>query len=186
MPEKKSIDNKYFEILELTPEASLYEIKCAYLHLKKLYSSASPVLFALGRDIPQEKRDRLLKQIDEAYKKLKEFYLSEKIEKEERTRYRVMQKSIPEFEIFGGNALKLTREVLGLELNEIALATGVAMEHLKNIEQERFDLLPPGGYLRIYVTKYAEYLSLDAKRVLKDYMKAFNNKQKGKDNPHRF
>jgi len=178
-------NNKYFEILELTSDASLSEIKYAYLHLKKLYSSQSPVLSPLIDEIPKEKRDELLKQIEEAYKKLTRDYLSEKTEKEARTRYRVVHKSIPEFEVFSGNALKLMREVLGVDLEEISLATGIPLEHLKNIEREKFDLLPPKGYLRIYIMKYAEYISLDPKRVVEDYMKAVN-KKKGKPSPHRF
>jgi ATP-dependent exoDNAse (exonuclease V) alpha subunit len=178
-------NDKYFEILELSPDASLSEIKTSYRHLKKLYSTQSPVLSPLIDEIPEEKRHELIKQIEDAYMKLKRDYLSEKTEKQENTRYRVIQKSIPEFEVFSGNALKLMREVLGVELEDISLATGIPREHLKNIELEKFDLLPPKGYLRIYIMKYAEYLSLDPKHVVEDYMKAVD-KKKDKRNPNRF
>jgi cytoskeletal protein RodZ len=73
--------------------------------------------------------------------------------------------------------LKLTREVLGVELQEIALGTGIPVSHLRNIERERFDLLPPRGYVRIYVSRYAQYLALDAPKVTSDYMKAYKMKK---------
>lgn len=173
--------NRYFEILELKPDASFSEIKSAFFHLKKLYSSQSPVLSIMMTDISETRSKRLLEQIEEAYQKLKEYYSTEKTEKERVTRDRVMRKNIPEFEVFSGNALKLTREVLGVRLEEIALATGIPVNHLKNVEMERFDLLPPGGYIRIYVTKYAEYLSLDSQRVTSDYMKAVYKKRSRHD-----
>ena len=169
--------NKYYETLELKPEASFSEIKSAYYHLKKFYSSQSPVLSVMMAEISETRSERLLTEIEEAYFKLKEYYSTKKTEKQRVTRDRVMKKNIPEFEVFSGNALKLTREVLGVRLEEISLATGIPVNHLKNIEMERFDLLPPGGYIRIYITKYAEYLSLDSKRVTADYMKAVNKKR---------
>ena len=169
--------NQYYETLELKPGASFSEIKSAYFHLKKLYSSHSAVLSIMMAEVSETRSDQLLAQIEEAYLKLKEYYSTKKVEKERVTRDRVMRKNIPEFEVFSGNALKLTREVLGVSLEEIALATGIPLNHLRSVEMERFDLLPPGGYIRLYVTKYAEYLSLDSKRVTDDYMKAFYKKK---------
>ena len=169
--------NKYYETLELKPGASFSEIKSAYYHLKKLYSSQSPVLSLIMPEISETRSERLLAQIEEAYLELKEYYSAKKIEKQQVTRDRVMRKNIPEFEVFSGNALKLTREVLGVSLEEITLATSIPLNHLKNIEMERFDLLPPEGYIRIYVSKYAKYLSLDHKRVTADYMKAVYKKR---------
>jgi hypothetical protein len=169
--------NKYYETLELKPDASFSEIKSAYFHLKRLYSSQSPILSLIMPEISETRSDRLLAQIEEAYLELKEYYSTIKIEKQQVTRDRVMRKNIPEFEVFSGNALKLIREVLGVSLEEITLVTGIPLNHLKNIEMERFDLLPPEGYIRIYVSKYAKYLSLDSKRVTADYMKAVYKKR---------
>ncbi len=171
--------NQYFQVLELSPEAPFSEIKSAYFHLKKLYSSDSPVLSAIKDDITDAGQELLLNRIEEAYSILKEHYSEKKIERHKINRDRVVNGSIPEFEVFSGNALKLTREVLGVRIEEIALATGIPLKHLKNLERERFDLLPPEGYIRIYITRYAEYLSLDTQRVTNDYMKAVCKK-----NPH--
>jgi hypothetical protein len=172
---------RYFDVLELSTNASFSEIKSAYLHLKKLYSSKSAVLSPVMEDISESEREELLEQIEEAYSKLKEYFSRTQTEKQTTTRERVLRKNIPEFEVFSGNALRLTREVLGVELQEIALATGISIKHLKNVEMEQFDQLPPPGYVKIYVTKYARYLSLDQKRVTEDYMRAYNKKRRHSD-----
>jgi len=168
---------KYFEILELNPNASFSEIKSAYTHLKKLYSSNSPVLSTIIDDITEHRRKDFLARIEEAYRVLKETYSHCDTEKMKKNADVPPEKNIPEFEVFSGNALKLTREVLGIELQEISLATGIPVRHLQCIESERFEMLPPRGYVYIYVSKYAEYLSLDPKHVADDYIKALDKKK---------
>ena len=86
-------------------------------------------------EISEARCERLLMQIEKAYQELKEYHSTKKTEKQKVTRDRVMKKNIPEFDVFSGNALKLTREVLGVRLEEIALATGIPIKHLKNIER---------------------------------------------------
>lgn len=169
----------FFKTLELEPNASFSEIKSSYFHLKRLYSSASPVLSTMMDDVSEEKRQTLLQKIEIAFQELKQHFSTVETEKQKNTADRVAKKNIPEFEVFSGNALKLTREVLGVELQEIALSTGIPLRHLQNIENERPELLPPLGYVRIYVSRYAEYLSLDPRRVSEDYIKALEKKQHG-------
>jgi len=183
MSEEKLLESKqyekYYDLLEVKADAPFTEIKSSYLHLKKLYSSDSAVVSSMMEEMSDARREKLLEEIERAYETLKEYYSTRESEKQAVTRDRVFQQNIPEFEVYSGNALKLTREVLNVELQEISLATGIPYSHLKNIELERFDLLPPGGYIRIYVSKYAEYLSLNTKRVLNDYMKAVEAKKSG-------
>jgi Helix-turn-helix domain len=167
---------KYYNILEVKTDAPMTEIKSSYLHLKRLYSSDSAVLSSVMDDISESEREELLAQIDAAYTKLKDYFSNKETEIKTTTRDRVLLQNIPEFEVYSGNALKLTREVLNVDLQDIALATGIPLKHLKNIEMERFHLLPPDGYIRIYVSRYADYLSLDKKRVVNEYMKAVNPK----------
>lgn len=173
-----TVERKHFDVLELDPGASFAEIKSSYLHLKKLYSSDAMVLAPIGDDMPESRREELLEEIESAFQTLKEYFTDKEVNKQSITRERVLHQNIPEFEVYSGNAMKLTREVLNVELQEIALATGIPLKHLKSLEMERFDLLPPEGYIRIYVSKYAEYLSLNPKRVTQDYMKAFNKKKR--------
>jgi cytoskeletal protein RodZ len=65
-----------------------------------------------------------------------------------------------------------------VELKEIALFTGIPAKHLKNIELERFDLLPPTGYIKVFLKKYAEYLALDTEKVIADYLEVLERKKK--------
>ncbi|MCP4147366.1 MAG: hypothetical protein GY757_06410 [bacterium] len=169
----KNVDNikKYFEILELTPEASFSEVKNAYQHLKRLYSSEPLVLSPIIDEIPEEKRLEIVKQLEDAFDVLKKYFSIGKKQKFKIAKQRVANHNVPEFEVFNGNALKLTREVLGIELKEIALFSGIPERHLKNIELEKFDQLPPKGYIKVFLRKYAEYLSLDAKKIIHDYFR---------------
>lgn len=168
---------KYFEILELNPDTTFLEVKSSYLHLKKLYSSNSFIFSSLSDTLEKEKRKKILGQIEEAYTILSDYYLSEKKQKSQTIKTTVSNEHVPEFDVYNGNALRLTREVLGINLEEVSFFSKIPLQHLENIETERFDLLPPKAYVRIFVRKYAEYLSLNIKKVTDDYMKQYENKK---------
>lgn len=70
---------KYLEVLELRPDASLVEIKRAYLHLKRLYSGGYPEISEILDDLSEEKRREILDEVEEAYAGLLAF-----LEKEEK------------------------------------------------------------------------------------------------------
>ena len=70
---------KYLEVLELDPDASLIEIKKSYLHLKRLYSTESLAISSIAEEFSAEKREEILRQIEEAYSSLLEI-----LEKEDR------------------------------------------------------------------------------------------------------
>ena len=171
----------YFEILEVSPNSSFSEVRSSYLHLTELYSNRSSALVTLTDFISVEKRKEILIQLKEAYQKLKEYYSIETRVRLEKKKDPASMKRIPEFEVFSGKALKLIREVMGIEVEDAALATGIPHKHLKNIELEIYDSLPPPGYLKAYVKKYAEYLYLDKDKVTQDYMKRYQNRDKRKD-----
>jgi len=172
---------KYFLILEIDPDVPFSEVRSSYLHLRELYANKSTVIATLMDQIYQDRQKEILNQLKDAYNNLKEYYAVETREKLSLTKDTVSQKRIPEFEVFSGNALRLIREVLEIELEEIALATGIPHKHLKNIELEEFKFLPPPGYIRAYVKKYADYLFLDAQKVTEDYMKRYRTQEKKKD-----
>jgi len=169
---------KYYDVLEIKTDASFQEIKNAYWHLKKLYSSEAPVLIPVLDEISEEDRLEILNRIEDAYTHLKEYYKVEEKEKAASTRQWAVTHNVPEFAVYDGNALKVTREVLCVDLKEIALFTGVPLGHLKNIESERLDLLPPQGYVKVFLRKYAEYLALDPQKVTADYMALFDRQKK--------
>ncbi|MCK4836232.1 MAG: helix-turn-helix domain-containing protein [Candidatus Aminicenantes bacterium] len=169
---------QYFEILEITPNSSFSEVRNSYLHLTELYSNKSSALTSLMDTIFADKRKEILIQLKDAYTELKKYYSVETRVRLDRKKDPTSQKRIPEFEVFSGKALKLIREVMGIELEDAALATGIPHKHLKNIELEIYDSLPPPGYLKAYVKKYAEYLYLDKIKVTEDYMKRYQNRDK--------
>lgn len=167
---------EHFEILELKTGAPFIEVKTAYFHLRKLYATEPLVMSPIMDEISEAGRQDILNRLDNAYQTLKEYYADNEQTKLKTAKDRVERHNVPEFEVFSGNALRLTREVLGIELKELALFTGIPLRHLKNLEMERFDHLPPKGYIRVFLKKYAEYLSLDSQKVIDDYLKGFEKK----------
>ena len=179
MPDDKAY-LKYFEILELKPGVSFSEIRNSYLHLMELYSRENTAMSSIMETLESDKQKDILLQLKEAYNKLQELYATESQLKTTTTRDTVSNQRIPEFEVYSGDALRLTREVLGIGLEEVALVTGIPHGHLQSIEKEAYDQLPPAGYIKAFVRKYAEHLFLDKDRVTRDYMKRLENVSKRK------
>jgi hypothetical protein len=165
---------KYLEILELAPGASLSEIRKAYLHLMALYSKESIVTLPIIDEFPGDRKKEILRKIEEAYRGL--LALFEKgVDKPEHDRgpglARIeLEETSIEIETYTGQALREIRERLNIDLQDIALSTRVQTQYLKSIELEAFDALPHEAYTRGFVISYAEYLSLDPKKVADDYM----------------
>jgi len=172
---------KYFRILEIKPDVPFSEVRSSYLHLRELYSSRGSALSSMMETLAEDKQVEIVEQLKEAYDRLKEYYALESKQKTSVTRETVSNQRIPEFEVFSGEALRLIREVLKIELEEVALATGIPHRHLQNIEKEAYDQLPPLGYIKAFVRKYAEFLFLDPAKVTDDYLKRYANRHKRKN-----
>ncbi len=166
---------KHLKILELNETTTLDEIKKTYHHLKALYSSESSIITAATESDEAVSSNDILEELEEAYKELTEFYQSRQKEKTESQKNRVEQNQIPEFECYNGEALRITREVMGITLHEIAFSSKIPVRLLEYIEAEELSKLPPAAYVRAYVKTYARYLSLDEKRVAEDYFKSGSN-----------
>lgn len=159
---------KYLEVLELSPEATLADIRKAYLFLKQLYSTESIVTLPLSGEVPADRQQGILEEIEEAYSKLSA--LAEK--KAPGTRDLGQVKV--ECSHYSGPVLREVREKLGINLQDVALATNIQAQYLEDIEAENFKALPVYVYTRGYVTNYAKYLSLDVQKVTEDYMSRYN------------
>jgi len=167
---------KYFEILEISPDASLSEIKNAYLRLKKLYASDSIVISPIAEEFSKRSRREILTKIENAYTKLVSLMESEL--GEPGSQKKPSASDIPvgkEAEIvsYSGDALRQIREKMGIQLYEVALETKIRIEILKNIEFENFDALSSGIYLKAHLMNYASFLSLDPKKVAEDYIRRY-------------
>jgi len=75
--------------------------------------------------------------------------------------------------VYDGPALRRVRIRHGIELDEIALRTKINESHLSAIEQNRYDHLPAGVYLRGFLREFAKCLKLDPKEVTESYMLLF-------------
>jgi len=168
---------RYLDILEIEPGASLSEIREAYLLLKSLYSEDSIVTLPITDDISQQRKEKILSDIEEAYHMLAGSYERYDVSGGEHQYLQTVldQYDQPPAEVtaFGGQALRETRERLGIDLQKIALSTRIQLHHLEHMENEEFDLLPPETYVRGFVVSYAKCLHLDPEKVAADYMERY-------------
>jgi len=75
----------------------------------------------------------------------------------------------PENGVFDGDVLRRIRVSLGIELEEIVATTKINEHHLRAIEGNRYDQLPPPVYLRGFLKQIAKCLSLDGGHVADSY-----------------
>jgi len=75
----------------------------------------------------------------------------------------------PENGVFDGDVLRRIRVSLGIELEEIVATTKINEHHLRSIEANRYEVLPPPVYLRGFLRQIAKCLSLDPGAVADSY-----------------
>ena len=75
----------------------------------------------------------------------------------------------PENGVFDGDVLRRIRVSLGIELEEISATTKINEHHLRAIEGNVYEQLPPPVYLRGFLKQYARCLSLDPNHVADSY-----------------
>lgn len=69
-----------------------------------------------------------------------------------------------------GQRLKSAREAKGIGLGEAVQATKIQRKTLEAIEQDQLDEILEPAYARIFLKKYAVYLSLDGAALTEEYM----------------
>ena len=167
---------KYFDVLEINPDAPFLELKMAYRHLKKLYSEESIAIAPIAEEFWDDNKEGILKEIEEAYGRLGLLYekfgtddwsssISAMIENDHD------DGKAEEIASFCGLTLNRIRKNLGIELVDLAYATKISKSFLEAIEIEDYEALPQEVYVRGYVMSYARCLSLDPDKVADDYMK---------------
>lgn len=77
---------------------------------------------------------------------------------------------------FRGSILKIIRERRGISLNLLADKTKININYLENIEAEKYHQLPSEVFLKGYLSQYAKFLSLDAKKVVEDFMRFYEKR----------
>jgi transcriptional regulator with XRE-family HTH domain len=72
-----------------------------------------------------------------------------------------------------GDFLRKKREEKGITLEKLEALTKIKKTILENLENERFEKLPPKIYIRGIISKYCQYVDLDKKEVLNNFDKYF-------------
>lgn len=76
---------------------------------------------------------------------------------------------------FDGRFLRGVRELRGLGLEELARTTRISARYLEAIEDNGYDRLPAGTFVRGYVRTMARLLELDEAAVAEGYMALFSH-----------
>jgi len=184
---QKDTQKAYYEILEVSPDASVADVKNSYLHLKDLYSNSSIASIPLEDEITESERKEIMDKIDDAYQKLMALLESDRqyaaADMTQPADDEAVLKLVSEIETFNGAALRKIREKMGVRLEDVVNGTRIQTEHLINLESESFDQLPAEVYTRGFVASYAEFLSIEPDRVVGDYMRLYkewkSNHRKG-------
>ncbi len=71
------------------------------------------------------------------------------------------------FEI--GNSLREARVRQGLDYSQVELATKIRAKYIRALEEEQFEVLPSGTYIKGFMRSYAEFLGLDGQLYVDEY-----------------
>ncbi|MEI6218578.1 MAG: helix-turn-helix domain-containing protein [bacterium] len=170
---------KYFDLLDLSPEATIDEIRKNYSDLKALYSGDSIEITALNEDYSQELIQDYLLRLDCAYEELSLLLENKRpvVIKKTLTMDDGMSDWIKSINNFTGVALRTIRERMGVDVKEIFAATRIQPQYLEDIENEKFSSFRAEVYLRSYLIEYTRFLSLDTEKVLADYLPRYRKFQ---------
>jgi cytoskeleton protein RodZ len=71
-----------------------------------------------------------------------------------------------------GQELKKERQARNISIDEMSSSTKIVGRYLEALEQDRFDAMPGGFFVKGIVRAYAKYVGLDEKEVLERYRQA--------------
>ncbi len=71
------------------------------------------------------------------------------------------------FEI--GHSLREARVRQGLDWSQVELATKIRAKYIRALEEEEFELLPTGTYIKGFLRSYADFLGLDGQLYVDEY-----------------
>lgn len=183
-------EQTYYEILEITPEATPKEIQKAYEHAKETFRHDSLAIYTL---FSKEEIQEIQEIIEEAYRvlmneatrkeydevhreKIKRSFRKEEPRKIEKDEEKEPPLSFKELTLhvgdidYRGKTLKEVRERLGIDLKSVSEETKIHIKFLQAIEEEDVPKLPPLVYLKGFLKAYAKLLHLDPQKVIEGYL----------------
>lgn len=183
------LDLQYYEILGVSPSASLEEIEQAYMKARQIYSPENP---EFATSFGEEEASELRSWVEEAYnilvKKMRnqtqfiqtlQKTTQEKIQfqfEKEGTSFDIdaeLESELLKTSFYDGLLLKKIRLKKNISLNYISNKTCIGVHHLIAIEANDFDSLPAAVFVRSYVKQIAQILELKSKDVCESYMKLY-------------
>lgn len=164
---------KYYELLEINVNASLSELNRAYDRIKKIYSTESIATIPLDNEFSKEERGKILKKIKKAYSKIGAHIIEKKKKKKLIFEHDKISEKKDGFIKISGPIIQQIREMQGLSLLELSKITKISKQILEDIELENYIKLPDDDLLRIHITNYTKFLSIDSKNAADDYMKRY-------------
>ena len=198
---KRIEEQTYYEILEVSSNATVREIQKAYEHAKETFQADSLAVYSL---FSEEDVKKIRAVIEEAYRVLMDDTLrkqydelhfqaieSQKLEKSLDIEESPREKKAPSLIFtdlaadmregeYRGKALKVIREEMGIDLKTISQETKINMRILQWIEEEVVEKLPTLVYLKGFLRAYAQCLGLDSQKVIEEYLKSLGQTKKGK------
>ena len=195
---KRVEEQTYYEILEVSPNATAKEIQRAYERAKETFHTDSLAIYSL---FSEEEMNEIQTAIEEAYQVLMDEalrknydqshlrnHVGEKQEKplglqgiprEKRDSLSFTELAINTGEvIYRGKTLKQIRERVGIELKTISAETKISIKILGWIEEETLEKLPPLVYLKGFLRGYAQSLDLDPQKVVDGYLQSIAETKK--------
>jgi flagellar biosynthesis protein FlhG len=188
----------YYEILEVSPTATMKEIQLAYDHAKETFHPDSLAIYSL---FSEEETHEIQRAIEEAYRVLMDEALRKRYDQshfqtpegpewekpsgiqgipwEKKTALSFMELSTDDGEgMYRGQTLRQVREKMGVDLKTISAETKISVKILEWIEEEALDKLPALVYLKGFLRGYAQSLGLDPQKVIEGYMQFLNQSKK--------
>ncbi len=165
--------DRYFEILEVEPDASYTEVRASYERLTKLFGDAESITTLPLDDFSEERKGELLEEIEEAFRELTaalEPAEWSRIRRREQFRDERVQSFLEGVTRYDGHTLRRLRELFGTTLEDVSGTLKITSRCLEDIEENRYGNLPPEVFLKGFLSAYATYLQLDPARVVQDYL----------------
>ena len=191
-------DQTYYEILEVSPNATTKEIQRAYEHAKETFHADSMAVYSLFSE-------KEVKEIEEAVEEAYRILMDESSRRSyDQTHSRTLGEQPPEkpsemqvasrekraplsftdlsfnaeAEHYRGRELKQLRERMGLELQTVSKETKISLKILESLEEESLDKLPALVYLKGFLKSYAQCLGLDPQKVVEGYLESMGASKK--------
>ena len=182
-------EQNFYEIFDLSPNATLEQIRQAFDLAKLTYGTDSLATYSL---FDSEERKEIFEQIVLAYETLSSDGRRKKYDQEivgltpagssvkgsgapeaaeslprtaESSGKDDQELAQPDIDSLTGGELRNYRERRKIPLQEIANKTKISIMYFEYLEREQYASLPPTVYLRSYLIQYARMLGLDPERV---------------------